>query len=249
MVNRSYDNHSNSPRSNRKGSDLHGGISSRRIQKLKMINEKLRHFFAESDPESETKILYLTGLAGSGKTTISRVLEQRLDATLVSEFIDPIPNNVMDTRVDSDFKQKVKAQQWVLGQYRQKNALVSELSGNVIVDRTWVDALVYSQIYGEDVLRAISTEAERDNWYLGIYVIMFADEVIIKARLQEKYGLSENDWASSWGPYIRDLRQSVIDLATTSNLLAIDTSDLSVESASGIIERKMLNIILKWTWK
>ncbi len=120
----------------------------------------------------------------------------------------------------------------------KKNALVSELSGNVIVDRTWVDALVYSQIYGEDVLRAISAEAERDNWHLGIYVIMFADEQVIKARLQQKFGLSENDWTDSWGPYIRDLRQSVIDLATTSNLLAIDTSSLSVESASEIIERK-----------
>jgi len=203
-----------------------------------MINEKLRRFFVEPDPESKTKILYLAGLAGSGKTTIGRALEQRLEATLVSEFVDPIPDSVMDTRVDSDYQQKVEAQQWVLDQYRQKNALVSELSGNVIVDRTWVDALVYSQIYGEDVLRAISAEAERDNWHLGIYVIMFADEQVIKARLQQKFGLSENDWTDSWGPYIRDLRQSVIDLATTSNLLAIDTSSLSVESASEIIERK-----------
>lgn len=203
-----------------------------------MINEKLRRFFVEPDPESKTKILYLAGLAGSGKTTIGRALEQRLEVTLVSEFVDPIPDSVMDTRVDSDYQQKVEAQQWVLDQYRQKNALVSELSGNVIVDRTWVDALVYSQIYGEDVLRAISAEAERDNWHLGIYVIMFADEQVIKARLQQKFGLSENDWTDSWGPYIRDLRQSVIDLATTSNLLAIDTSSLSVESASEIIERK-----------
>lgn len=205
-----------------------------------MINEKLRRFFVEPDPESETKILYLAGLAGSGKTTIGRALEQRLEATLVSEFVEPIPDSVMDTRVDSDYQQKVEAQQWVLDQYRQKNALVSELSGNVIVDRTWVDALVYSQIYGEDVLRAISAEAERDNWHLGIYVIMFADEQVIKARLQQKFGLSENDWTDSWGPYIRDLRQSVIDLATTSNLLAIDTSSLSVESASEIIERKFM---------
>lgn len=162
-----------------------------------MINEKLRRFFVEPDPESKTKILSLAGLAGSGKTTIGRALEQRLEATLVSEFVDPIPDSVMDTRVDSDYQQKVEAQQWVLDQYRQKNALVSELSGNVIVDRTWVDALVYSQIYGEDVLRAISAEAERDNWHLGIYVIMFADEQVIKARLQQKFGLSENDWTDS----------------------------------------------------
>lgn len=206
-----------------------------------MINEKLRHFFAEPDPESETKILYLTGLAGSGKTTIGRVLEQRLNATLVSEFIDPIPDSVMDTRVDSEYEQKVRAQQWVLGQYRQKNTLVGELSGNVIVDRTWVDALVYSQIYGEDVLQAISTEAERDNWHPGIYVIMFADESIIKTRLQQKFGLSENDWDNSWGPYIIDLRQSVIELATTSNLLAIDTSDLNVDFASETIGKKFTN--------
>ena len=85
-----------------------------------MINEKLRRFFVEPDPESKTKILYLAGLAGSGKTTIGRALEQRLEATLVSEFVDPIPDSVMDTRVDSDYQQKVEAQQWVLDQYRQK---------------------------------------------------------------------------------------------------------------------------------
>jgi predicted ATPase len=205
-----------------------------------MINEKLRRFFVEPDPESERRILYLTGLAGSGKTTIGRALEQRLNATLVSEFIDPLPDSVMDTRVDSEYEQKVRAQQWALGQYRQKNALIGELSGNVIIDRTWVDALVYSQIYGKDVLQAISTEAERDNWHLGIYVIMFADEMVIKERLQQKFGLSENEWSNSWKPYIRDLRQSVIELATTSSLLAIDTSDLSVESASEIIEKKFI---------
>jgi predicted ATPase len=193
-----------------------------------MINEKLRRFFTEPNPQSETKILYLTGLAGSGKTTIAQALEGRLMATLIREFLDPIPDSVMDTRVDSSQEQKVLAQQWVLGQYSQKNNLVREMTGNVIVDRTWVDALVYSRIYGENVLKAISSEAEDYDWQLGIYVILFADELIIKQRLQQKFGLSESDWKNSWGPYIRDLRQSVIELAADSNLLAIDTSDLSV---------------------
>ena len=203
-----------------------------------MINEKLRRFLVTPSQTDNKKILYLTGLAGSGKTTIAQSLEGRLGATLIREFLDPIPDSVMDTRVDSNYTLKVAAQQWVLGQYRQKNEIVSDMEGNIIVDRTWIDALVYSQIYGDDVLKSISTEAGNSDWHLGIYVILFADEAIIKQRLQHKFRLTESDWNNSWGLYIKDLRQSVIELATSSNLLALDTSSLSIEEVSDIIEHK-----------
>lgn len=201
-----------------------------------MMSEKLRCFFASPNSNDEKRILYLTGLAGSGKTSIAQNLEERLGATLIKEFLDPIPDSVMDTRVDSGHSQKVEAQRWVLGQYSQKNDLIAQMTGNIIVDRTWVDALVYSQIYGEAVLETISAEVESQEWHLGMYVILFADELVIKRRLQGKFDLTESDWQNSWGPYIKELRLSVIKLADKSNLLSIDTSNLSVEEACGIIE-------------
>ncbi len=203
-----------------------------------MLNERLMDYLVPPPQQTEKKVLYLSGLAASGKTTVASILQERLNAHLVSEFPESIPDYVMDTRVSSSEEQKVEAQQWVIYQYVQKNDVVSTLNGNIVVDRTWIDALIYSQIYGESVLNVISQEAEKYKWNPGLYVLLYADEIVIKQRLHEKFGLSESDWQESWKPYIHDLRQSVIDLAVESGILAIDTSALSPVQVSEIIEDK-----------
>lgn len=203
-----------------------------------MLNEKLRHFLSQPEKESERHVIYLTGLAGSGKTNVAKILSERLGSHLIQEFLEPIPDSVMDTRVSSPYEQKLEAQRWVLNQYAKKNETVYNLTGDIVVDRTWIDALIYAQIYGQDVLEALTEEASGYEWHLGLYVILYADEEIAKKRLQDKFGLSETDWNDSWGPYINDLRQSLIELAVSSGLLTIDTSSLSPEEVSEIIESK-----------
>ena len=203
-----------------------------------MINENLRRFLQTPDTQSERRVLYLTGLAGSGKTTIANIISQDLEAVLITEFLEPIPDSVMNTRVDSEYEAKVKSEQWVIDQCARKNHMICGLRGNIVVDRTWIDALVYSKVYGEAVLQLIQTEAEKYNWASGIYVVLFANNTSIKQRLQEKFALTENEWKTSWEPYIYDLREAVIKLAASSNLLALDTSDLNPVDASAIIESR-----------
>lgn len=207
-----------------------------------MFNEKLRDRFLPPEKESVRRVIYLTGLAGSGKTSVAKILSERLNAILIPEFVDPIPDNVMNTRVTSPYEQKLSAERWALYQFAQKNDAVHGLRGTIIVDRTWIDALTYARVYGQDVLEALTEEAYDYEWHPGLYITLYADEEVIKQRLQNKFGLTERDWSESWGPYIHDLQQSVIDLAISSGMLTIDTSSLNPEEVSEIIESKYREI-------
>lgn len=205
---------------------------------MKIIHESLKKFLAPPDIYAKKRVLYLTGLAGSGKTTVAHILEERLQATLINEFVDPIPLSVMETRTRSSFEEKIRAQEWILGQCIKKNQRIEAGEGTIIVDRTWVDALVYSKIYGDDVLEQMSSEARNVAWYPGVYIILFADEAVLKQRLQQKFGITEQYWNESWGPYIQDLHRSVTELAKEVDILAIDTSCRSAENVSALIEER-----------
>lgn len=207
-----------------------------------MLNEKLSQFLLPPEKESVRRVIYLTGLAGSGKTSVSKILSERLGAHLIPEFVEPIPDSVMSTRATSPFEQKLEAELWALNQFTRKNAMIGGLSGTIIVDRTWVDVLPYALVYGQDVLETIIEKVAGYEWHTGFYVVLYAEEGVIKQRLQNKFSLSERDWSESWGPYIHHLRNSVINLTINAGMFTIDTSRLSPEEVSAIIESKYKEI-------
>lgn len=203
-----------------------------------MITERLHSFLERPDRRDGRQVIYITGLAGSGKTTQVHVLAERLGAHTIPEFLEPMPDWVLNTRIDSPIERKTDAQLWVLGQYAQKNELIGRQEGRVVVDRTWPDALTYASIYGPETLREVIRTAEKIKWKSGLFIALLADPEVIKVRLMAKFGLSEGQWRDSWKSYIKELRAAVLQLVTVSGILSIDTSSQEVGETADIIERE-----------
>lgn len=211
-----------------------------------MLPENLAKLLTEFRHSTAAERLYLIGLAGSGKTTVAELLSAQLNALCISEFHDPIPNEVLDTRVDSPLEQRISAQAWVLGQYEFKDDQARNFDGLTIIDRTWIDAVIYAKIYGQAVFDAICQMAEQRDWLPGKYVVLYARVEVIKVRLQGKFGLSETDWTESWQPYIVQLLDSVLSLARRYQLLTIDTSDIDPQTVCRAVQEVWLGQSDDW---
>src|SRR5436190_23854493 len=102
------------------------------------LSDKLKSVLQR--PDGDRVIIFLSGLPGTGKTTVSELLTTQLNARFVPEFLDPIPDWIVTTRAASPDAEKIRAQAWALDQHARKNSLVSlATSPHVVVDRTWVD--------------------------------------------------------------------------------------------------------------
>ncbi len=201
-----------------------------------MLSEQVRNLLVVEEQKEKPrsrKVLYLSGLMGSGKTAIVETLgREGYIAKVVPEFLDPIPDFVMDTRPSSPIEEKIAAQLWILEQYEKKNILVKDIRDNVVVDRTWIDCLTYSVIYGPETTGVITAKIAETDWVPGKYIIVYADPRAVKDRLMGNFQLSEEQWDSSWSPYVDALHDTVLEILSHGYGVGIDTTNLSIEQAT-----------------
>ncbi|MBI4036280.1 AAA family ATPase [Candidatus Daviesbacteria bacterium] len=193
-------------------------------------------------------VLYLTGMVGVGKTTVAEILSQRWRTIVVPEFLDPAPDRVILTRPEHPLQERIAAQLWTLEQHMKKNTIVRERSGTVIVDRTWLDSVFYSTIYGTEVVSCVLNESKNHDWAPGLYTVFIADTDTVRQRLSPRLGISESEWRKSWSSFVAKLRSSAVEIAVKTGVMVIDTSRSTPEESAHIIESEFnkhyqLNVI------
>lgn len=190
-------------------------------------------------PQPTKKVIYLTGMMGAGKTTIAETIAAKSNVLIVPEFLHPIPSFVLQTRSTDPLEQKVTAQLWTLNQHSEKNSLVNNANGHIIVDRTWLDTIFYSTVYGEETIERVMRRVQQHKWHPGLYISVIATPEIVRSRLMAKINISDESWEESWRPFVVNLYSSVKDIATRARIPLLDTSDLSLEETIKIIEKML----------
>jgi deoxyadenosine/deoxycytidine kinase len=207
------------------------------IERIKTIVHPKEDYSVTSQPTK--KVLYLTGMMGAGKTTIAEAMFAKSNVLIIPEFLHPIPNFVLHTRSSDPVEQKVMAQLWTLNEHSEKNSLVDSAKGQIVVDRTWLDTIFYSTIYGRETTERVMEKIEQYKWHPGFYVSIITNPDIVKDRLMTRIDISNQLWEDSWRPFVTNLYSSVTDIATRAKIPLIDTSNLSLEETIKIVERML----------
>ena len=200
--------------------------------------KRLRQHLQPPRRDAPERVIYLSGLPGSGKTTITRQLAQRLHATVIPEFLEPIPQWVIATRRDAPISDRIAAQRWVIAQHAAKNLLVREAGREgapVLVDRTFVDAALYAAAYGADTLEATLDELDQHTWVRGLFLILYAKPDVIKSRMIARADCNASDWEAHWRGFVEQLLAGALELATMADIYAVDNSDLQLEETLAIV--------------
>lgn len=189
-------------------------------------------------PSGNRTVLYLVGLTGSGKSTTAKILGEKLGAEVTPEFVDPLPDFVMNVKKNSHTETLIRAERWVIGQHAIKN---DALTYDVVVDRTWLDTLIYATIEGGEVVDAVVRYIDSHSWIPGDYILLYADEDVIKERLMERYSLSLSEWNETWASHIHDLKESVLHIARNAGIFAVNTSHADPETVAEAIINYLKN--------
>lgn len=180
--------------------------------------------------QSTNRLLYISGLTGAGKTTLSRVLSERQSAELHSEFIEKIPLEFINTNSKSPVTEQLKAQDWVIAQHQQKNELIAHSqTSRIIADRSWLDAIAYGALYSPEVLAHTVERVQSIAWVSGLFVFLIAEKDIIKSRLVTRWGISEEDWQMRWNKDIDDLITIYKNIAAMTGSALLDSTHASAE--------------------
>jgi thymidylate kinase len=188
------------------------------------------------------KILYLSGMPGSGKTTSMDAISADLGATKIPEFLESIPDLVLFARETDNEEQNLAAQLWTLNQHIRKDLLIKSLRGKIIVDRTWIDTVVYSLIYGKAVAKEIISKINEVDWSNGKNIILVTDLETARERLSERWKISKTDWEYNWEGFIKDLHYYYT--AGVGELLGTEVIDTSHIAVNETLE-KIKSIFLK----
>lgn len=184
----------------------------------------------KSRHQTERKLLYISGLTGAGKTTLSRVLGARQNAEIYSEFIDKIPFEFIKTNSQSFLSEQKKAQDWVITQHQRKNKLIgSSQATHIIVDRTWVDAIAYGALYSSEALTYTVEKIGKIDWEPGLFIFLIANKNSIKSRLTARWGISDDDWLTYWDKDIDDLTSIYQNIASMTGATLFDSTNLPPE--------------------
>ena len=203
-------------------------------------------FIASLNRETERsqntcKILYLSGTPGSGKTTCTKAISRELEIQAIPEFLDQMPKWVLDTRKSTPDELKLTAEMWVLHQYIKKNSVLKELKRGAVVDRTWLDAVLYSMVYGDYVTYQILSKVREVEWINGIYLLLIANPNVTEERLRKRFNLSKDQWKSEWKEYVIGLYEYSKAIGNELNIPIIDTSCLNLVDTLTAIKRQFLN--------
>jgi hypothetical protein len=189
-----------------------------------MLSEELKRLVHQRQIKGRT-IVFLSGLPGTGKTTVAALLKARLGGTVVPEFLDPVPAWVINTRPESSHAERLAAQHWTLDQHAKKNALLGQMNGRAaVVDRTWIDTLIYSYAYGVETFQATVRAAELYPWSDGHFFVLSARSTVVRKRMIEKEAITADAWDTTWKSYIAALAAASAVVASELSLSVVDTS-------------------------
>lgn len=189
------------------------------------------------------RVVYLSGLPACGKTTVIRLLASELDAIVVPEFMDSIPEWIINLRPGASAEEHLAAQRWVVDQHVAKNDFVlrkRECGRLILVDRTFVDAVIYAAAYSADIRAAITVKVAGHHWAPGLFIALVARPDVIKERMITR-GDSEGDgWERNWRSFVEILQQGYEDLIAVHAVVGIDTTMLTTaESAEQVCHHVM----------
>lgn len=204
-----------------------------------MLSEKLKYALLEPDRTGRKQIIYLTGLLGSGKTTLGLILKDRVNGIFFPEFIDPVPNYFISVRSNSPVDQRINAQVWAINQHARKNDRINIMNDKVVVDRTWTDAVIYSMVFGSETLYSALREAEKYDWEHGLFVFLYARHDVIEERVRKRLSITKPEWKKEWKPFVYDLYEMGIQFWENYPVTAIDTSMLTIEETVSITEKRL----------
>ncbi|EKE20525.1 MAG: hypothetical protein ACD_7C00540G0003 [uncultured bacterium] len=201
--------------------ELIGNVSNR------LLGEKLGALLSCLEDCNRSKRISLSGIPGSGKTTIALALAKNLEGIYLQEFLDPLPKLVLDTRGDSTVEQQISAQEWIISQYKSKAELIKQFpTKSVLVqDRGVIDGLAYSAVYKPGVLDAIRSGCETYDWPRLFSIILIADDITVRQRMIMREQFSEEFFDSSWLLYIQELREKYVQISKEIACPLVDTSD------------------------
>lgn len=168
-----------------------------------------------------TETIYISGTAASGKTTVINEMSKRGVATM-AEFVDQIPEWVINTRAIDSYERKLSAQLWTLEQHQQKDRLIVK---PVVVDRTWVDSLIYASVYGQEVFNAVLEEANHYPWKSGSHVVLVTDTQTAINRLFDRDGRNEDGWKD----FLNQTIEASIMVSEMFGFELIDSSHLTTQ--------------------
>lgn len=192
-----------------------------------IVGEKLRPLLSLPKRKGKHKKITISGIPGSGKTTMSRMLADYLQGIYIKEFLDLLPKHVLDMREHSTVEQQILAQQWILSQYKMKAELIKQMPrGSIIVkDRGVIDCLAYSAVCKPKVLDVIREESEAFDWPSVFTIILIADDATIKERMVSREGFTEEFFHTNWRTYVQNLRGKYLSIAQELSIPVIDTSN------------------------
>ena len=134
------------------------------------------------------------GLPCTGKSTLLKEWEER-GGSVVPEFVREVPLYVRDAW-KSDPDVQLEAQKWILDQYRQKDEFIKGLDydGPLLVERSPLDAVIYSRSFGGKVALFTDSEVVKRAWVPGKIILLKASEEVLRERLMKERGFTYEEW-------------------------------------------------------
>lgn len=192
-------------------------------------------------------IVYLSGLPCTGKSAVLIEWAKR-GGEIIPEFLTIPPPYVVDAW-QSDEKTKLLAQQWIFNQYVEKEDRIREHTGNspLLVERSPIDAVVYSRALGGLVARWTDNEVAMRTWTPGKIVFLNADVEILRNRMISGRDVSPTDWEQSlsfsqlldhhYSYFVKLFGIPVINTANDIGIIMQEIKKLSQEGPTYVIEQ------------
>lgn len=201
-----------------------------------MIDRIRRHIKTSADQAPQ--IIYLCGLPGSGKSTAASYVARTIGASLIAEFIDPIPEWVVNIRGSASAGDRIKAQLWAVMQHARKNQMLRDerrSANSVVVDRTFVDAVLYASVFGDTTLTLTLDEVDKHDWLPGVYFLLYAQPNEIKRRMITRGDCTEESWDLDWRDFVSQLLAGAQTLSQFSEIHLIDNTSFGIEETAAAI--------------
>lgn len=153
------------------------------------------------------EIVYLVGPPCTGKSTILKEWQNK-GGIAVPEFLEPVPDFVVNAW-NQDREVQLAGQQWIMGQHIRKDIFIKNLDvdGVIAVERSPLDALVYSRVFGGEINSWTEIEVAQRNWQPGLMVLLTVGPEIIKDRWVNTRNLPLETWENQWAPFTHELQR------------------------------------------